>query len=331
MKKIILSFLLLSIISLSLPIQTVSADTSDSYPFVILSQYSAVSNIKEEFYLIAFTSTGKKAKWKSSDSKIASVNTYGKVTAKKEGTALITAKITNAEASCRITVNKTSITLSTNNGSIERGSILKLTAATSNESSVIWRSSKKSIAIVDEYGTVTGMKPGQTTITAKADGTIAACTITVKSPTITLNKSEVRLYRGQTVKLSATVSSNITPTWKTNKKSVATVNDSGIVTALKNGTAAITANVDGVSMTCLITVLKPDISLSSSEILLKKGESTILTASVSSGNGPIWSSSNSDIVSVNTSGEIKAIEKGTAYIYATEDGTKKKCKVHVTE
>lgn len=331
-KKIMLSILLcFTLISLSVPSQTVSALSSSSFTFVILSQYKAVADIGDEIYLLAFTSNGKPATWKSSDSSIASVNTYGNVTAKKAGTAMITAKIKNAEASCRITVNKTKVVISTTNASIERSVTLKLSAATSNHSVVTWKSSKRSIATVDEYGTVTSIKPGKTMITATADGSSATCILTVKLPMIQLNKTSVKLYRGQTAKLSANVSSKIAPVWKTNKKSVAVVDETGTITAVKNGIATITATVDGVSKTCEVTVPKPDITLSSTELSLKKGDSTTITATVSSGNLPVWSSSNSNIISVNSKGEIIALQNGTAYVYATEDGTKARCTVRVTK
>ncbi len=331
-KKILVSLLLcVSLISLSEPSQTVSALSSDSFAFVMLSQYEASADIGDEIYIFAITSNGKSATWKSSNSKIASVNTYGIVTAKKAGTALITAKIKNAEASCLITVNKTDVVISKTSVSIERGELCSLSATTSNGSAVIWKSSKKSIATVDEYGIVTGIKPGLTAITATADGSSTTCIITIKSPTVRLSKTTIKLYRGQTAKLSATVSSNVNPTWKTNKKSVALVDNTGTITALKNGIATITATVDGVSKVCEVTVQKPEITLSSTELSLKKGDSTIITASVSSNNIPIWSTSNPNIVTVNSKGEIKALQKGTAYVYAAEDGTKMRCTIRVTE
>lgn len=331
-KKFLLSILLcIALISLTVPSQTVSALSSSSFSFIILSQYKAVVDIGDEIYILAVTSTGKPATWKSSNSSIASVNTYGIVTAKKAGTALVTAKIQNAEASCLITVTKTKVVINTTNASMERGETLNLSATTSNDSAVTWKSSRKSIATVDEYGTVIGIKPGVTTITATADGSFVTCTLTIKSPTIQLNKTTIKLYRGQTAKLFTYVSSNINPTWKTNKKSVAVVDGSGTITAQKNGTATITATVDGVSKTCEVIVLKPDITLSSTELNLKKGARVTITATVSSANSPVWSTSNSNIVSVNSKGEIMALQKGTAYIYAAEDGTKARCTIRVTE
>ncbi len=331
LKKFLLTLIVsLSVLSLTIPTLHVSA-TSSLFSFIILSQYKATADIGDDTYIAAVTSTGKKPTWKSSDSKIASVNTYGVVTSKKAGTAIITAKIKDAEASCQITVNKTKVTVSKTSASLENGESLRLTASTSNDSKVTWKSSKKSIATVDEYGKVTALKPGETAITATADGTSTICNITVKLPTVKLNKTSLSLYRGQTTKLSATVSSGINPTWKTNKKSVAIVDATGTVTAIKNGTAIITATVDGVLQTCEIVVNKPDITLSATEVTLKKGATTTLTANVSSGNIPTWSTSNANILSIDSKGVIIAKQKGRAYVYAAEDGTKVRCTVYVTD
>lgn len=331
-KKIFL-FVVLGFIILnqSFSSQTVFADTSDPFPFVILSHYKETLNIGDKLYILAVTSNGKDVRWKSSDSKIASVSTDGIVTAKNAGLTLITARIKNAEASCYITVNKTTVEISSTTASIEHGETLKLSATVSNGSSLKWKSSKRSIATVDEYGTVTALKPGVTTITATADKTSAACTFTVKAPTVKLNRSFITLYRGHAFQLSADVSSKITPIWKTNKKSIAIVDAFGNVTALKNGTATITAIVDKVPAICVVTVLKPEITISNTEITLKKGSKATLLASVSSGNTPCWSSSNPKIVTINSYGEISALQKGKAYLYAAEDGTKARCIVHVTE
>lgn len=331
-KKVLFSiFLSFTIFILSLPFQAISAKASSSIAFVVLSQYKATVDISNEFYIIAITSNGNLPSWKSSDSKIASVNTYGKVTAKKAGTATITAKIKNAEASCKVTVNKTKIAISKTSASLERGQILNLSASTSNNSNISWKSSKKSIATIDEYGIVTGIKPGETTITATADGSSTTCKITVKSPTIKLSKTKITLYRCQTAKLSATVSSAINPTWKTNKKSVALVDEAGTITAVKHGTATITATVDGISKSCEVVVEKPTITLSLTELSLKMGDAATITAAVSSGNPSVWSSSNTNIATIDTMGTITALQKGKAYIYAAEDGVKVRCILYVTE
>ena len=329
-KKFLLSILLcLSITTLPISTQIVSAGSSMA--FIVLSQYKANADIGTEFYIIAVTSNGKLPTWKSSNSKIASVNTYGKVTVKKAGTATITAKINHAEASCKVTANKTTISLKDHKTSIENGDNLILNAKTSNGSVITWTSSKKSVAVIDEKGVITAKKPGKTTITAKADGTEKSFVLTVKLPIIKLSQTKVSLYRSDTIKLSATVSSDIFPTWKTNKKSVAIVDSFGNITAIKHGTATITATVDGRSKTCEVVVKQPEITLSTTELTIKNGQSETISAKVSSGKKPVWSTSNPKVVTINSSGKVTGIKKGKAYVYASEDGIKIKCTIYVTD
>ena len=57
-------------------------------------------------YTLKIKGTKKKVKWTSSNKKVATVNSKGKVTAKKKGTATITAKVGNKKYKCKITVTK---------------------------------------------------------------------------------------------------------------------------------------------------------------------------------------------------------------------------------
>lgn len=314
---------------LASPADTVHA--ASGYEFVLLSKVSKTMNIGDEFYLIAITSNGKKPRFSSSKSSIASVNTYGKVTAKKAGTATITAKIKNGEASCKITVKKTTIELSSTNISLENGSCAWLKANSSTGHPVQFKSNKKSVASVDKNGLITAKKPGTAIITATVDKSSATCRVTVKKPTLKLSKSSVSLFRKETVKLSVTSTSKTRPKWKTNKKSVATVNENGTVTAVKNGTATITVTVDGVSRSCKVTVKRPKISFEKDSITLSVGEEYQAKADVSSKNKPEFSSSNINVASVDKNGKIFAKAKGKAYIYAKEDGTKERMTVTVKE
>lgn len=331
-KKIYFSILLSFILAGSIFSDSITyAAANDTIPFIILSKYNATMDVGNEINIMAVTTNGKFPTWKSSNSKVASVNTYGIITAKKPGSALITAKIRNAEASCYVTVKKTQVYVSHPTISMERGGTFQLSATTSNKSQVVWKSVKRSIASVDAQGMVTGLKPGITEIIATADGTSSVCKCTVITPTLKLNKTTASLYRGQSLRLSANVSSNITPTWKSNKKSVVTVNESGMVTAIKHGSATITATVDGVTALCDITVKQPTITLSATELTIKKGGTATISATVSSDNLPVWTTSNPNILLVSSKGEINALNKGKAYIYATEDGTKVRCTVCITE
>jgi uncharacterized protein YjdB len=198
-------------------------------------------------------------------------------------------------------------------------------------SPVTWKTSRKSIATIDDNGKITGLKPGETIITASADGSKASCKVTVKYPSVKLFDKKVSLYRGQSVKLKADVSSGVEPTWKSNRKSVATINPDGTLIAIKNGTATITAKVDGVAATCEVVVKKPDITLSTDELNIKVGKKELLSAHVSSGNYPVWSTSNPNVATVDSLGRVTGIKKGKAYIYVKEDGTKVRCTVYVTD
>lgn len=331
-KKILLSILFcFTLAFLTFTFLTGYANASTSHSLVILSSYKKTLNIGDEYCIIAVSTDGKLPKWKSSSSRIASVNSYGKVTAKKEGTVTITAKVKNGEASCTVTVKKTKVSISKSNATIEGGESIALSASSSNNSSITWKSSRKSVATIDDKGIVTGLKPGETNITATANGSKATCTVKVKHPTITLSKKKVSLYRGQSIRLSAEVSSGAEPKWKTSKKNVALVNPDGTIIAIKNGSATITAIVDGVSTICNVTVKKPKIKLSSSELNLKAGQRALISANVSSGNYPQWSTSNPNVATIDSLGQITGINKGRAYIYAKEDGTKVRCTVYVTD
>ena len=302
---------------------------ASGYEYVLLTHYSKIMKIGDEFYLAAVTSTGKKPKFSSSDSAVASVNTYGKITAKKAGTATITAKIASGEASCKVKVEKTVITLSQKNISLENGYSTRLKAVASTGHAVTYKSSKSSVASVDESGGITAKKPGETTITVTADKTSATCKVTVKEPKVKLSHTAVSLYRKETVRLSVQSTSKTNPKWKTNKKSVAVVDSDGTVTAVKNGTAIITVTVDGVSKMCEVTVKKPTIRFDKKEIALTVGGSYQTKVTVSSGNKPEYSSSNINVATVDEEGKICAQSAGKAYIYAKEDGTKERLTVIV--
>lgn len=303
---------------------------ASGFSLIVLSQYNKTLDIGQSFYLVGIASNGKTVKWKSSSSRIASVNTYGQVTAKKAGTCKITGKTSSAEASCHITVRKTTITLSAGNVTMENGASFRLRGSTSNGAALGWKSSKSSVATIDENGNIEARKVGETMITASADGTKKTCKVTVKKPKVTLNQTTAVLYRTRTLRLTAKVSSGRSVAWKSKKSSVATVDDKGLVTARKHGTAIITAKVDGVAKECEVTVRSPEIKLNKEAVSIKKGKTLTLTASVSSGISPIWSSSKTSVAKVDKTGKVTAVRKGSCYIYASEDGTKEGCHVTVT-
>lgn len=134
----------------------------------------------------------KGVKWTSSNSKVATVDSKGVVTAKGVGTATITCTAkdgSNVKATCKITVSRpvTKITLNKTKANIKKGKKLTLRASVSpffaTNKNVTWKSSNPSVATVNSKGVVTAKKAGTVTITCTAaDGSKvkATCKITVK-------------------------------------------------------------------------------------------------------------------------------------------------------
>lgn len=320
----VLSFILLIGV-----LQPVPAAASRTISIVILSQYSASLSVGEEFLLAAVSSDGKRPVFKSSNTKVASVNTYGLVTAKQAGSCRITAKVSYGEASCRVNVKKTQIYVNSRDISLENGEEFQLEVSTTGKQVPVFSSNKKSVAVVDSNGLITACKPGEAVITVKADKTTQNCRVKVKKPTIKLSRLQVNLFRCQQVQLGAEVSSGRMPVWKSNRSSVATVNDNGLVTAQKHGTALISAKVDGVSKTCEVVVQSPKIKLEKDALTMSVGEKKRLGFTVSSGNAPAIKSSRPGVVAVDRIGNLTAKSKGTSIITVSEDGTKETCVVRV--
>jgi uncharacterized protein YjdB len=234
--------------------ECVQAATSGTIPFILLSCYRRSIPIDGEFMLVAITSNGKQPRFTSSKSSIASVNTYGIVTGNKSGTCKITAKISQAEASCVVTVEKSKVTINKSSITLENGESIQLSATVSTGHDVTWKSASSAIASVDEDGIVTAKKCGSTTIRATADGVSAKCQLTVKKPSLSLNRSNVILYPDEGFSIIATCSSNRPLTYRSSSSAVASVDERGHVWAKKPGSATITVKVDGVSKTCKVTV-----------------------------------------------------------------------------
>lgn len=209
----------------------------------------------------------------SSDPSVAKVDFNGKVTAIGKGVAIITATTNyGTSASCQVTVNPalaTSISLNQTTMTIAIGATQKLTATIlpeyTSDKSVLWTSSDPNVAIVDSEGNVRGISQGSVTISAStSDGSnlCASCTVTVTSITsssVVLDKDQVELSVGQTIKLSASVLPAAAPqrvTWSSNNPDVAIV-IGGNVYAKAIGECLVSAHtLDGTNLSanCLIMV-----------------------------------------------------------------------------
>lgn len=134
-----------------------------------------------------------------------------------------------------------------------------------SSSAMSWKSSDEEIAVVNEAGSVTGLKNGEVTITGTtANGKTATIKITVNSVAVTgisLDQTELKLNAGASATLNATVApeeaTNRIVTWSTSDENVAKVDGNGVVTAgSQAGTATITATTSdmGFEATCTVVV-----------------------------------------------------------------------------
>ena len=290
--------------------------------------------------------TDKTVTWSSSDATVATVSN-GVVTAKKVGSATITAKAGDKTATCAVTVvatQVTSITLNKTSASLKAGETVTLTATVkpddATDKTVTWSTSDATVATVSN-GVVTAKKVGSATITAKAGDKTATCTVTVIATSvtsITLNRTSASLKAGETVTLTATVkpddAADKTVTWSTSDATVATVSN-GVVTAKKVGSATITAKAGDKTATCAVTVVATQvtsITLDRTSASLKAGETVTLTATVKPDDATdktvTWSCSDATVATVSN-GVVTAKKVGTATITAKAGDKTATCAVTV--
>lgn len=284
--------------------------------------------------------TNKDVVWTSSNPSIASVDSTGKVTARKIGSTIITASTSGYSATAivnvvdsiplkGITINKSNITIKE-----QASETLQINYNPSNATNkkITWKSSNNNIVKVDSNGKITGITAGSATITAISNdgGYVATCKVTVESLSknvtgVSLNKKELSLVAGKEEKLIVTIApsyaGNKNVKWETSDKSVATVKD-GVVTANKKGTAEIKViSEDGQKEAiCKVTVTSPpveSISFKNEKQTVYLDSKTTLkpvtTPTNSELENPIWKSSNEEVAVVED-GIVTALSIGETVI-----------------
>mgnify|MGYP000856898597 CR=1 FL=1 len=195
------------------------------------------------------------------------------------------------------------------------------------------------MAAVDKSGFVTAKGAGKTNITVNIDGIVRTCAVTVTQPVtgITINKTEAALGIGDTLDLTAQVqpadAANTNISWSSSDSGVATVDsNTGKVTAVKAGTATITAKTEegGFEASCAVTVNDVQVTGISGvpgALAILSGKSSDITPVIEPAGATDkgWSavSSNSDVASANIANgvaTVKGIKGGTARITFTANG-----------
>lgn len=284
--------------------------------------------------------------FESSNTAVATVSASGLVTAKGPGTATITATAKDGsgkKSTCTVTVTQPvkGVTVSPASVVIQKGNVQKLTAsvvpANATNQELVYKSSNETVAIVSKDGIITGLNEGWATITVCSEENQAiygTCTVKVGLPVyvtkITLDTTNVTMWAGATRQLGVSIepaNADIkTVTYGSSNPDVATVSNTGLITAKKKGTTTITvtaADGSGKSASCAVIVKQPvtGIQITPNGYTLVKGDVKQLSAVVSPADadntGVIWASSNPNIAAVSADGRVTAVNEGSCVITAT--------------
>ena len=209
------------------------------------------------------------------------------------------------------------------------------------DKTIIWESSNKNVAVVDDTGTVIGLRKGKASIIVSTiDNSVKeSCHVTVKDievKEISLSDSSVTLKKGESKQIIATVYPQNAVydylLYQSMDKNIVSVSDNGIITANNPGETEIIVSeqISGVEARCKVLVEPEElnkIELDKKTINMNVGEEemlrTILTPSDVTDVTISWKSSDSNVVAVDMNGKIQAVSKGEAVITATSNNGKK--------
>ncbi len=304
--------------------------------------------------------------WATSSPLVATILPNGLVTAVATGPAFITATLGGKTGSASLTVvpaitlNSIAITPVTANLAIGSTQAFVAIGTYSDSSNVnvtnlvTWSSGSSSVASILSTGVATGVTTGTSVITASLGTKSATATLSVvSSPALTsisIAAPPASLLVGATQNLVATgnysdgSTANITNTitWSSGASTIATVNASGLVTAVSPGTTpvvaisgtkstSVTINVLPVATLNSITVTpaSPSIAVNGAQSLLATG-SFADGSSLNISNSVTWASANAAVASVSATGVVNGLSGGTAAITASFAGKLGSTSVTVT-
>ena len=307
-----------------------------------------------------FSTINRPVKWSSSDTNVAKVDNDGNVTPVGNGACKITATTadgTNLSASCDVTVKvATSISLNVTSYKItDLGQTPSFTPKilpenTANKN-VTWKSSDTSIATVSSSGVIKAVSNGTCKIIATTtDGTNLSASmdviVDIKAKSVAFDKTSMQITSQNSInKLVATVTptqANQKVSWSSSNGNIAKVDSKGRVTPVSNGTCKIIATTtDGTNRTasCDVTVdvkFVTGISFDFNSYTITNVNQTPvfrpnITPSDAEDKNVRWSSSNTKVATVSSSGVIKAAGNGTCKITATTtDGTNLSASFNIT-
>lgn len=288
--------------------------------------------------------TFKDVEWSSTDTSVATVTENGIVYGVGSGKTTIICKSLRNGVVGKCTVNVKeyvkSITITQAEEYVKKGSkfslVAEVTPSTATNTKVRWKSSDSKVLKVNSQGKVYAKGYGKATIYAYAkdgSGVYAMTNIIVERPikSIKFKNKNVSISKGSIKTLKPIINpKNATfkdIEWVSTNTAVATVDSTGLVTALSSGSTTILCKSVkyGITGKCNVNVKeyveklkisglgkRHELGLGSSKIL-----KAVVTPDTASNKNVIWSSSNSGVITVDSNGIITGVGLGTATITAT--------------
>jgi uncharacterized protein YjdB len=206
--------------------------------------------------------------------------------------------------------------------------------------SVFWSTEDSSVALVSPTGVVTAMAPGVVRIAASAEGVSGTATITVpvtQVASVTVVPDTLRLTPTGAARLLATaydgsgnIVNGLAVTWGSSNTTVAPVDQTGAVTAVSVGTSRVSASIGGKVASATVIVSAPQVAtvlIVPDSLALAIGDVGHLQATAFDTRGNMikglpttWGSGNAAVASVDGSGVVAGVGRGTATVTAAIGG-----------
>ncbi|MBQ9952027.1 MAG: Ig-like domain-containing protein, partial [Clostridia bacterium] len=263
--------------------------------------------------------------------------TPGYVTGVEPGTAIVRARIGDLYAECTVVVlpKPTIVSVIPERSAMAVGDSMMLKVEMDAAGGYFFTVENEDILTVSEDGEVTALNPGSTKITVETyNGCTGSCEITVLPVAhwVKLDVESVKIAEGAAFVLNASIPENTLGSliWFSSDETIAKVDNTGVITALKAGKASVYVRVDGFDEAfdiCEVTVLaKPEsIQLSAETLRLRNGTSAQLTAEFVRSDAAecygamVFESSDGNVAAVDGNGVITAKAAGTAVITVSLD------------
>ena len=309
--------------------------------------------------------------WKSDNPEVATVDNNGVVTAVGKGTANITVEVSNHEATIPVNVKASvgsvsfdpdlkEVVLDTKVDTTEElKDYLVFTPEDPDYTNMTWTSSDEKVATVDENGVVTAVGNGNAIITVNVDGKTATIPVSVTVPleNITVEKSEVTLYKNESVDVKVTANPDGAK-WRTLKASIKSGDDfayaeeteEGVkITGLAEGTSVVTVAAndgDTPELVKEITVnvkenriTSVDVTAENDDEILRGNTKQLKTSyeveepdrETTDDTKVTWASSDEEVATVDENGVVTGLKDGKATITATIAGKSDTYEVTVKE